>query len=687
MGYSGENIQKTLPPTVKSNIDALNLPKTSFHSWSGFHAIETPSSSAVYELKGRYTLSEVKSLANTLSAFDTVKDYEDFVMSYTIGNKGQVASLLVFNKTNGEFSYKATDGIPLSSKIQSNEDKIYDFLKRIQWYDPTLKVIADYKLRNDQDVTYYEIKRDWQAAGLPILNPIGLLNLDEDKSLTELELNDPSTSVDRNSDIYDTSDNKDGLARNADFNTMTVGISNRTNNVVVVKSNLRKVTSKITEKSQIIPYEQAAKMLKKNEQSFIVTTPANISNVNDWQKIYPNQIAEAQEATITESALAYLEQSPTAEQKKLEPFYIFRGKATLSNSYQVNFIAAVPATTDTQAFKLPSFSLIPPAYAIAGDLNNPIGQIGGQKQGAFDLFQTPTPPPSPTPAYSSCIPAAQDLNPYNTQGSANGILGYGWSPVAVINGKIQMSRRGWWYFVPAEGTNDATLRNDLNQILIAIQQYTGQQMNFRNFNTGIPPNILSDFQATGTACPIRVTGDSPTIFVYAPSGFQMKIKPASTITYAEPLLHNQTWEVVSTGDGNIKVNGTNQKYLYYEYSDVKFNRPEKGWIVRKADILEFSQNKLAILLHLNHAETERLMYEINHAASKIDGPTVFIAPVDKKEVDHKLPLSILPQTDLNRYIFFVGKNNADILKVHEPKIAPVERTEYMIVELGSYAEK
>lgn len=594
---------------------------------------------------------------------------------------------MIFNKNNGEFSYKATDGVPLASGALSIEEKIYTFLKKIEWYDPTLKVVANYKLRNNDETTYYEIKRDWNAAGLPILNPIGLLNVDESTSITNLKMNDPSTSVGINPDIYETSDNRDTLARNADFNTMTIGISNRTNNVIAIKSNIRKRTDQETKQTEVISYQKAVDMLKKNDQALILTTPANVTSVNDWQKIYANQLAEAQQATVTESTLAYLEQSPSASQKNLEPYYIFRGNATLTNTYQINFIAAVPAVRTTQARNLPSFSFsfIPQVYAVAGDLNNQIGQIGQQKQGSFDLLQSPTPPPSPTPAYRSCIPAAGDLNPYNTQSSANGIIGYGWSPVAVINGKIQMSRKGWWYFVPSENTTEATLRNDLNQILIAIQQYTGQQMNFRDFNTGIPPNILSDFQDTGTACPIRVTGDSPTIFVYAPKGEKITIQPPSVITYAEPLLQNREWNVLSNGSNNFQVSGKMQNYLYYEYSSVTFTRPNDGWIIRQKEIKSFADEILGPLLHLNTTETARLVYELTHAASKIDSENLFIGPINRKELDEKLPLSVTPKTNMYRFMFYVGKSDRSL--VDAPHIESIERSKYMIVELGSYAEK
>lgn len=627
-------------------------------------------------------------MARQLSAFDTIKDYDNFVLSYTIGNKGQVAAILLFNKMNGEFSYMASDGIPLSRQLKSDNEQIYNFLQNIQWYDPTLKVTAHYKMRNFPNSTFYEIKRDWEAVGLPILNPIGLLNLDDDISINTLEPNDRTTSVDSNLDIYNTSDSKDGIARNGDFNTMTIGVSDQTHNVFLVKSNIRKLADPKGKTVQSITYDQAVNILKNNKQSFILATPSNISNTGEWQKIFPNQLAEADEAIVTESSLVYLEQSPLAKQEYLEPYFLFRGYATLTNKQKINFIAAVSAISQedkkTVSHNPFRFSLIPEAYAFVGDTSNPIGQIGQQKQGAFEPSLFPTVTPYPSPDFTRCLPKKEDLNPQFTQPSANGDVGYGWSPIAVINGKIQMSRKGWWYFVPSENTTVDTLRNDLNAILIAIQQYTGQQMNFRNF-TGVVPNILTDFQATGTACPIRVTGDSPTIFIYAPQGEKISIQPPSIITYAEPLLDNNMWKVESNGDGTFYVDGKLKKNLYYEYSSTSFERPAKGWVVKQHELTPFVYETLSPILKINQLESQKLVFELTHAASRIDSDTLFIGPVNTEELNDKLPLAISPRPDVYRFMFYVGKGYGE--QVEAPHVESIKRSEYMIVELGSYAER
>lgn len=666
-------------PSVKDGVDALNLPKTKFQTWSGFQSFTPPATSALYQLKENYSLSEVKALALKLATFDDVRDYSGYVMSNTIGKAGQIASILIFNKKTGEFSYSATGGIPLSGDKNTIDEKIYDFIKKINWYDPTMKIIASYKLRNDPDNTYYEIKRDWSHTGLPILNPIGLLNLDENTAIDSLELNDKSSVVIQNADIYNTSDNKDGLQRNSDFNTMTIGISDATKSVVVLNSNIRKMDTAEPIQTPIISYNEAAARLRNNEQSFILTTPTNIGDVTEWQKIYPNQLAEAKQAVITESTIAYLEQSPTAEQKILEPYYIFRGKAKLTSNYEINFIAAVSAIHKTQASKATtfSFSFIPQVYAANGD----IGQIGNQKQGAFDLILTPA-PPTPTPApFAKCVPGKDDLNPLNpSAGSSNSY--YGWSPIAVINGEVRISKKGWWYYVPDPGTTEATLRNDINQILIQIQTIVGSH-NFRNFNTGLPPNILSDFQATRTACPIRVTGDSPTIFIYAPAGSKFSIQPARAVVYTEPLLNNRSWNVLSSGNGSMEVNNTHHDYLYYEYSDITFSRPKTGWIIKKNDINTFA-GEVGLKLKLTAGEKTRLIYELNHATKKLSTQSIFIGLISRAELDTKLPLTVSPQPKIYRYFFYIG---ADTGKYTAPHISPIQRTDSMIIEIGSYAEK
>ncbi len=673
------NKSKTSVPSLAEHFGAMRFPKTVFHSWAGFSPITVPASAKVYNLKQIYSIEDVRSFAQKLSTLGNVKEYKNHVLSYKFNLKEEAASLLIIDKNSGEFFYNSTDGIPLSQKKVSLNEKIYDFLYSVDWQDPTINVIASYRLKSQPDMTYVELKRNWDSAGLPILNPVGLLNLQENERISGLELNDSGASLARNTNIYDTTDNKDGLERNTDFNTMTIGISDITNRIILIKSNLRKLDAVKTSDTGLIAYDEAVSRLKKNIQSFVLTTPAKAATSAEWKKIFPNNLAESQQAIVDESVLVYLEQPPGVQQSSLEPYYVFRGSARLMNNYQTAFIAAVPAAKQSlsKSINPDAFSLFPKVYAANGD----IGQIGGQKQGAFELTITPPDPPTPTASYASCIPAEQDLNPIRIMNSGTGRIGYGWSPVAIINGIQRMSTKGWWYFIPAEGTTDANLRNDLNQVLVQIQQTTGRR-DFRNFNTGVPPNILSDFQATGTTCPIRVTGDSPTIFVYAPNQSKMTIQPPAHVRYAQPFLSGELWNITSNGGGSVRVNNADYDFLYYEYSGVQFSRPDKGWNIKKNDIHNFAQKTIRPLLLLHSRETERLEYELHHAADKIADDTIFIGIVDRNELDKKLQMTVSPQAELNRFFFYVGEKKDE---VEAPRVSPIVRTDYLIVELGSYA--
>ncbi len=674
---------KTLPdihPSAQDTIDTLQMPVTKFRSWTGFNQIPNPREAHIYKLKEEYSLNEVKSLARQLAAFDVVKDYKNHVMSYTLGKKGQAASLLLFNKSTGEFAYSATNGIILPQNKQSTPDKIYSFLKELGLYDPSLKITATYKKNTDPEITYYEIKRDWKTAGLPILNPIGLLNLDESESISKLQINATTNDPLENAEIYNTSDKTDGLERKTDFNTMTIAVTDIDESVVIIKSNIRALESTKTQNAALISYADAISKLKQNIDSFILTTPAGLGSVIAWEKIYPQHLAEAETATVTDSSIAYLENSPGAEQKTLQPYYLFKGTAELNSQYKVNFIAAVSATNTTEKTKASinpfSFTLIPQVHA----------QAATQKQKTFPLIVTPFPTPTPLPHFSTCVPAVDQLNPRYEQNASDPNLrsrvSFGWSPVAVIKGEIRLSRRGWWFYVPSQDTTEANLRDDINQVFIQIRAITNRR-DFRKFNDGTPPNILEDYRATGNACPIRVTGDSPTIFVYAPAGTKLNIAPSST-SYADPQLINSRWQIETQANGSIQVNGNQRNYLYYEYIDTKFKRPNLGWNIKKSELSSFITN-LSKQLFLYPTETNRLAFELNHAAEEITADTLFIGIIDSKELYEKLPLSLDHKPDsILRYFFYVGSKKG---KTTPPNLNPVERKDFMILEIGSYSEK
>lgn len=665
-------------PTLLDVLTAVALPKMSVRKWTGTKKPKNiPEKLAVYELKESFSVEEARIIARKLAANSTFKQYGTHVMGTTVGQKGQIGAMFIFDRNTGIFNYAATDGIPLPDSNTPIHEKIYLFLQQIGLYDPTIEVVATYKKKSTPNTTYLEIKRSWKQTQLPIFNPIGLLNLDEQTTFSQLSLTANKKGLETNTDIYGTSDKSDGLQRKNDFNSMTITMTDVDSRIIGIRSNIRFFYSNTAESFPVISYEEALAKLQNSEDSFILTTPSGGGSAVAWDKLFPDKEARAEEASVTDSALAYLEQPPGGQQSQLEPFYIFRGFATLETGYRINYLAAVSAVDDSEKN---TFSLIPAVHAYSDPT---------QKQAVYHITPPPTPTPTVTPQFSRCVPQVNDLNPYigvcgtntppNALCAAN--VAFGWAPIAVIKGEVKASRKGWWYYVPAPQTSEANLSGDISLVIQQIQSIIGIRVIQRDPWQG----IIDDFRATGGACPIRITGDSPTIFIYAQPGTSLTVKPEFPLTYYDPKVNGQeAWEVTITDDRKLEANGAIRPYLYYEYSNRTFTKPAAGWVISKEklnSVIELISSQLI----LTSNEKKRLQFELEHAASYATTNDIFIGLIDQKELETKLPLKIWPLPEhIDRFHFYVGDINENTT-VHSPLLLPITRSSYHIVEIGSYA--
>ena len=704
--------QKKTP--ANAVINTIDPPVIAFNNWTGFTAPAIPAALNNLPLKQTFTQPEVQALAQKLETSDSVKNDKKTFTSYAITQ--DKISFMIFNMQTGEFVYNSTKGVALPG-TGTLTDKSYAFLQSIGWYDPSVKVSATYKDRKKNGVTYVELHRNWTAMGAPILNSVGLLNIPLEQPLSTLAMTTTIKSTPKDEDIYESSDNKDGMARSTDFNTMTLAIDDATQTLRTIKSTLRPMAS-TSSQAQLISYQSAVEKLLSKKYSFIYTTPSGGGTAIDWKYIYPGNLASAQEAKVTESMLAYLEETPTTIQTELKPFYIFRGYAQLDSGYRVTFTAAVPATDDN-ALSSTGFSWAKNAYA---------AEDPTQKQGTFDSTVEPTALPTIADELSipdfSCKPGSAELNPvYSSAG-----LKFGWAPYTYWKGELRNDHNGYWYYIPEAGTTASMVEGNLDAIITALQQTTddvkireerkkieydinqnlppGQKLSESGVDTntgtdadttqkqgtfytqkpGTPvvlSNVFQTIQDSFGVCPIRLTGSSPTVFVYGRAGENLTISPTHTYTYADPILKTDAmWNVTVNATGDLMVNGTVRPYLYYEYDRVAFTRPEKGWNIQKNELRTWVASVLAPQLGLNNAEIERTIFEINHAAKDVSGSSVFIGIISKNELASKLPLQA-SKGALERIHFYVGHAHGN---VEQPVLKQITRPELMILELGSHSE-
>lgn len=650
--------QNSIFPSAKKEQEQpqkiLPFPKTQFASWSQApNPLYQPTSVAIYYFKQIYSQEEVLSLAKKLSLSGNIEQVKDNLLVTEVDEVNNQSSTLIFNTETNNFAYLSTKGIPLPSLPNKTvQEKVNLFLKSL-FFDSTLSNAIFYKKKNKPDITYFEIHRDWQKAGLPILNSIGLLNLPEDQPLSTLSIASQTTDIPQDPDIYQSSDNKDGLARQTDFNTITIGVQDKEGKVISLASNLRQLETNKLSLNSLDSFDQAYLRLKNNQSESILTTPSGTGTAS-FDKVYPGNIAIAKNAIITESFIAYLEQPPTVTQSTLSPYYIFRGYSQLDSGYRVNFIATVPAV-ETKVL------------GASDERTLKIGEAGFSAQSPTP-FPTPTPTSTPIPAPTSTPIPIPTSTPIPIPTSNPKIVS---CTINVANcknirtvGEIQVGEcnsRSNLYYIPKEGDCN-TAECLINILTVLTGEIAGQRK---------PERIIKEFSST---CPTRITGPSPSLFIYSKRGERLTVIPIKTITYVDPSFN---------GDNQWNIDDSfSRDYLYYEYQPVKFDRPKEGWFIEKNNLEKFA-GKISSQLQLNTKESERLIFELRHATSDVKGNNLFIGLISQEELDRKLPLIITPKPDkIYRYHFYITETK-EHQKVKPPLLLPIERFPEMILELGS----
>jgi hypothetical protein len=692
------------------------LPRITVDSYTpDYQVTEEPPSASVYTFRSP-SVDIVGRVARELGVTRETKETADYYASY--GSVDSDLSVILYQKTNGRFLYTASSGVPLTDARGAavNDALVVNYLTELGLADETVRVSATYRRSSEPGITFYELHRDWTTVGMPVLNPMGILNLPENQALATLAVTSPVDSLPDDADITGTSDKRDGLARPDDFNTITVGV-NTSGNVVKIESNLRVIES-TTQDVTLIDNETALARLRAGSHEQLIVLPSG-EGVTDIAKVFPGNEGRISEATITDSVIAYAEQPGDTAQADMKPYWIFRGTGMLDSGYRVKFVATVPAIDRETAFLPDAWThllgtLVPQVHAEGTTLAQ-------QQQGTFESpapepTATPVPPtsaeePEPTenirvpqgtaaltptgsatqpaattvptgkaPGYSlpftTCYPQADDLLARFTVGGYT--FGYFDNPNGgYVEGGVQ------WYMVTKDLPAKTELENWLSVILATISGKISDARPAERIAEDLSGFIDAGDRSKG--CPVRLTGFSPTLFVYGFRNTTVTIAPSFGLTYQEPALQDGAWKV-RVGSDSLNVNGLKRPFVYYEYGGVSFDRPQEGWYVARNDIRKFVW-KVASQLKLNHQEKMRLMFEIKHAANDIPDTSLFVGLIPRSEVDEKLPLGILPAPDsVMRYHFYVTSSKG-ISGVKPPKIIPIERTENMILELGGHADR
>ena len=707
------DIERNLKTSATQAVQKSNITEVKFNKWVEPKIAPTSlASSNIYTYKQNYSKTEIEQIASKFNVTKNLKNEDPSQITYyNDANKNLIA--LNFDQETGAFNYMNTKGVPLPNTSTNMDDKIIAYLRSINLYDDTMKVTANYKKKGLPDITFYEIHRDWSKVGMPILNFNGLFNIAEDQTLRTLTLN-TKDHMPSDTAIYATSDNTDLYKRADDFNTMTITISDTDKYVLSIKSNIRQLVNTKTKPASLQTYGDALAKLKNNKYDLLFTSPSGAGQVA-WTKIYPNNKAIADQAIISESTYAYLEELPSEVQTELKPYILFRGTSVLDSGYSVNFIAAVdisPVTANARQKVLGANTYL---------AQNTAGR--GQQEAVITsnpVTNTPVTGVTPTGPVVACEPQVSSLQPtidFTDTSGRNLKLGLGpYVRYTIKNGETIREPRNEqrWYYIPPEGYSSKTteqqrpiLEQAFNTFLANIAALNERAVALGGEETTLycpdknnPGHtdksckrtwelLWGDFQTYRTifnqGCPLIFSGLSPVIFIYGPEAKSVSIRSWSSLTYSDPGTSNSMWNIKLGSNNAMTVNNLSRQFIYYEYAPVQFNKPQLGWNISKKDLSIFV-NTISEEMKLSSLEIQRLNYEIENAAREVKSESLFIGIIDQNELNRKIPLSVNPAPEsIQRVHFYIGKMSNQSVKA--PNVIPVERNKYMVLEFGAVPEK
>lgn len=180
----------------------------------------------------------------------------------------------------------------------------------------------------------------------------------------------------------------------------------------------------------------------------------------------------------------------------------------------------------------------------------------------------------------------------------------------------------------------------------------------------------------------------PAVYLYPTqtSFVNVKIGTSEPLTYSDPLYPTGGWNVLASPTGNISYANKNYDYLYYEtrVQDSDIAKPTDGFVFAKND-LKNSLSQLLPKLGLNTKETSQFVDYWTKALPA--SPYYFVGVVKQNQLDAVDPLEINPKPNTVIRITLYFETLANKIDVNVPKIEPVFRSGFTVVEWGGIFKK
>ncbi len=210
------------------------------------------------------------------------------------------------------------------------------------------------------------------------------------------------------------------------------------------------------------------------------------------------------------------------------------------------------------------------------------------------------------------------------------------------------------------------------------------QLQYFVFGTGASSNKVVN--GWGVHC-------KPAVYLYPPQKqlVNVKIYPSGFLTYVDPPYDNEKgWVVEAYPDGRLfglDHNSIPANYLYFESKirDEVIRKPQKGWVVKYAD-LEKLYKEILPKLGLNATQEKDFIGYWTKALSKDPSAYYFVGIIDQSNVDEIEKLEITPKPDfINRVRFYFERLDAP-KTVEAPdltgNLGTADNSQFRVVEWG-----
>lgn len=175
----------------------------------------------------------------------------------------------------------------------------------------------------------------------------------------------------------------------------------------------------------------------------------------------------------------------------------------------------------------------------------------------------------------------------------------------------------------------------------------------------------------------------PVIYLYPKETTKVNVQvdPQGGFTYTDPVYPEGGWNVLATPQGKLTYLLDNKPYpyLFWEGRGGLYEKPKQGFVVKKAEVYSFLQQKLAELGLNTQESADFLEFWYPRMQAK---PYYFISFLGNQVMDKLAPLNITPKPDTVIRVLMDYTPLDQPIEVEGFKIKTPERKGFTVVEWG-----